>query len=320
MKHRQPIAVTCPEFFHNAILRNELESRYQHIKFNQSNNSLTKAELVNFLKTYKKAIIGNDIITDDMLSRLPDLKTIAKFGINTNTLDVNAIREHKVRLYINTHFSQRATAELAIGLMLDLLRHITPSTQELKKGQRQKKIGKQLSNRTIGIIGFGNSGQELALLLRNFGCRILAFDHNNNFAFCTAHGIYPMHLSQLLRSSDIVSIHLPLTEQTCGLLDLSHLELLRPDALLINTAHRNIVDEKSLFTLLTKKRLAGYAFDINSEESDFDNRISSLDNVICTPNIATYTEETIVSMGRATIIGLENAKVPSKRANSNSSH
>ncbi len=318
MKHRQPVAVTCPEFFQNAILRNELESRYQHIKFNKSSKPLTDTELAKFLAGYKKVIVGNEEITESTLSKLPELKTIAKFGINTNTLDVNAIRNHKVRLYITTHFSQRAIAELTIGLMLDLLRHITPSTQTTKQGIQQKQLGKQLSNRTIGIIGFGNSGQEVALLLRNFGCRILAFDHENNFAFCTAHGIYPMQLKQLLRSSDIVSIHLPLTDETRGLLDKEHLELLRPDALLINTAHRDIIDERALYELLHKNRLAGCAFDVNAEREALDTKLTSLSNVIVTPDIATYTEETIVSMGRAAIIGLENAKIPSKKANSNS--
>lgn len=317
MKHRQPVAVTCPEFFHNPVLRNELESRYQTIKFNQSKQTINQEDLTDFLSGYKKAIIGNDHITQATLSELPDLKTIAKFGIGTHQLDIDAIREHKVRLYLSNHFSQRAIAELSIGLMLDLLRHIIPSMQDIKQKHQQKHIGKQLSNRTIGIIGFGNSGQELALLLRTFGCRILAFDHDNNFAFCTAHGIYPMRLSQLLRSSDIVSIHLPLTEYTHQLLNKEHLQLLRPDSILINTSHSDIIDQDTLYQLLLKKRIAGYAFDVDEDDSTFDSKLSALDNVIMTPNIATYTEETIVSMGRATIIGLENAKVPSKKITNN---
>lgn len=305
MKHRQPIAVTCFEFFNNPTLKNALTSRYQHIKFNEANRILSGNLLIDFLSGYKKAILGNQPITPQLLNALPELKVISRFGHQLDPIDLSLLKKHKIQLHTSYNHNRQSIAELNIALILNLLRHI-----HIKPMTHGNPIGRQLSDCTVGIIGLGQTGQILASLLRHFGARVLAFDQKNHFAFCASRGIYAMCLRQLLRSADIVSLNIPSNKTQTPFLDAQHLALMPAHSLLINTSDPHLVDIKALYQQLKSNTLAGAAFDAKS--SQLHELLVALDNVISTPNIAAHTQQIRLQLGHDAIIGLENAKIPSK--------
>ena len=296
-------------FFNNPILKNTLTSRYQHIKFHEKDTVLSGKPLINFLSGYKKVILGNQPITPALLTALPDLKVISRFGHQLAPIDLSLLKQHKIQLHTSCNENGQSIAELNIALILNLLRHINQQINQ-QQIQKNKPMGRQLSDCTVGIIGLDQAGQALALLLRQFGARVLAFDQDNHFAFCASMGIYTMCLRQLLRSADVVTIHMPSHHRSTPLLDAEHLSLMPAHSLLINTADPSLVDTKALYKQLKSKQLAGAAFDTVS--NPLHPSLLTLNNVIATPNIAQHTEQVHTQLGYNAIIGLENAKIPNK--------
>jgi len=191
-----------------------------------------------------------------------------------------------------------------------LLHRVPAATQEVHRGGWHQLVGRQLSSRTVGVVGCGHVGKEVAVLARAFGCRVLAHDILAFPEFYRTHNIQPVDLTTILREADVVSIHLPLDASTRNLMDAQRLALMRPDAILINTARGGIVDEAALTAMLLAERLAGAALDVFEHEPPTDRVLLDLPNVIATPHIGGSTEEAILAMGYAAISGLETARLP----------
>jgi D-3-phosphoglycerate dehydrogenase len=206
--------------------------------------------------------------------------------------------------------NRRAVAELVIAFAVALLRHVPEASAEMRGRTWRPRVGRQLSDRTVGIVGCGRIGQDLAVLLRAFGCRLLAHDIRDYSAFYTRHGITPVGLEELLRAAEVVTIHLPLDETTRGMFSAERLALMRPDAILVNAARGGIVDETALKAMLKAGRLAGAAFDVFATEPPEDAELLALPNFLATPHIGGGAEEAILAMGRAAIAGLDSARDP----------
>ncbi len=304
------VAVCSRSFSRHPILRRELLDRYPDVTFNDDGLALKGDSLVDFLSGHDKAITALEKITDDVLSRLPDLKAIGKFGVGLDMIDLDAMRRRGVRLGWRGGVNRRSVSELAIAMMLQYLRNL-PDCDALTRGGDWRVIkGRQLSDRTVGVIGCGNVGKDLAVLLRAFGCRVLSHDILDFPEFYAQTGVEPVDLDTLLTTCDIVSIHLPLDDGTRGLMSAERLALLRDDALLVNLARGGIVDEAALKTLLAEKRLGGAAFDVYAEEPPTDLELLRLPTMFSTPHIGGSTEEGILAMGRAAIDGLDDNRVP----------
>jgi D-3-phosphoglycerate dehydrogenase len=185
----------------------------------------------------------------------------------------------------------------------------------MRDGVWRARVGRQLSERTVGIVGCGHIGQDLAALLRAFGCRVLAHDIRDFPEFYARHRIEPVGLDDLLRRADIVTLHLPLDATTRNLMSADRLALLRPDAILINAARGGIVDEGMLKTMLKSGRLTAAAFDVFATEPPEDMELLRLPNFLATPHIGGAAEEAILAMGRAAIAGLDKAGDPRGVAN-----
>jgi D-3-phosphoglycerate dehydrogenase len=172
-------------------------------------------------------------------------------------------------------------------------------------------MGRQLSGKTVGIVGLGHVGKEVAVLLEPFGCRILAHDIRDYPEFRAAHGIGPVDLETLLAAADVVTLHVPLDETTRGILSADRLALMKADAVLVNTARGGLVDEVALKAMLADGRLAAAAFDVFACEPPEDAELLSLPNFLATPHIGGTAEEAVLALGRAAIAGLGNARLPS---------
>jgi phosphoglycerate dehydrogenase-like enzyme len=301
------VAVTSRSFSKHPLLREELTKRYPKVTFNDSGKTLQGLELIDFLKGHDMAIVGLERLNAEALNHLPQLKVVSRFGVGLDTLDLDAMKRQGVKLAYTAGANKRAVAELVIAFAIMMLRQLPLSNRELQRGVWQQRKGRQLSNRKVGIIGLGEVGKDLAQLLKAFNCTVTAFDVVDHGEFCAANNIEQSALEPLLKTCDIISLHLPLNSQTSLLLDRERLQLIKAEAILINTARGGLIDEASLKERLQHQQLAGAALDVFASEPPQDIELLALPNFFATPHIGGSTEEAILAMGKAAINGLETA-------------
>jgi len=304
------IAVTSRSFCRNAQLRAELLARYPDARLNIAGASLRDGELIAFLNGYDAAIIALERIDAELLSALPQLKTISKFGVGLDNIDLHAAAQAGVRIGWTGGVNRRSVAELVISNAIALLRQVGQANALVRAGGWAQIQGRQLSSAIVGIIGCGHVGKEVARLLQPFGCRILSHDIRDFPEFYAEAGIEPISLNDLLRTADVVTVHLPLTPRTRLLLDRDQLALMKPTAILINAARGGIVDEMAVKERLIAGQLAGAAFDVFAIEPPVDQELLLLPNFLATPHIGGSAVEAILAMGRAAIDGLDHAADP----------
>jgi phosphoglycerate dehydrogenase-like enzyme len=302
-----PVAVTSRSFSRNEVLRSETLARYERVTFNDEGLSLAGDSLVAFLEGHPLAITALERIDDGILARLPDLRVISKVGVGIDMIDLEAMERHGVRLGWSRGTNARSVSELAIALMLALLRHLSSVTQLVREGEWRQVQGSTLTGRTVGIIGFGHVGRDLAGLLGAFSCRVLAYDVIP-LLDVPSH-VEQVSLDSLVDSSEIVTLHTVLSDDTRNLLDRERLGAMRPGALVVNTSRGGLVDEDALYDALASGHLAGAALDVFSSEPPGDHPLLGLERVIVTPHIGGSTREAVLAMGRAAIDGLS-AAVP----------
>lgn len=291
-------------------MRAELLEGYSNVRFNEEGVALGGEALVEFARGRRKLITALERIDGEVLAALPELEVISKYGVGTDMLDHAAMRRHGVRLGWTSGVNNRSVTELAIAFMISLLREIPLADREMSEGTWRNLEGRQLSERTVGIIGCGNIGKDLAVILRAFGCTVLAHDIVDFTEFYAAHEIEPVGLEDLLSGADIVTLHVPLDDSTRHMLSAQRLALLKPRALLINTARGGLVDELALKALLISGRIAGAGFDVFAPEPPDDLELLRLPNFLATPHIGGSSEEAVLAMGRAAIRGLDENSLP----------
>jgi glyoxylate reductase len=231
----------------------------------------------------------------DELELLPDLQLVANFGVGHDNLDATACRERGVAITNTPGVLDAAVAELTLALILACRRLIVTSDRFVRDRRwkygwsRPEQLGHDLAGSTLGIVGFGRIGQEVAKRAEAFGMGVV---------FSRRTGGLP--LDELLRSSDVVSLHVPLTPETHGLIAREQLALLRDGATLINTARGAIVDEDALVDELVSGRISA-GLDVFADEPRVPERLLELPNVVLTPHIASATVETRAAMTRVLV-------------------
>ena len=304
------LAVASRSFSQHPILRGEVLKLYPEAKFNDKGLSLSGDSLVEFLKGYEKAITALETIDDSVLSRLPDLKVIGKYGVGLDMIDLHSMKKFGVKLGWTGGVNKRSVSELVVSFAVYLLHRVAFANQEVKRGEWYQIKGRQLSDCTFGIVGCGHIGKDLVKLLNPFECNILAHDILDFKEFYQENNITPVGLDELLQRSDVVTLHLPKDDSTKNILSEDRLKMLKKDAILINLARGGLIDEVALKKILNEGRIAGVALDVFSVEPPVNTDFAHLDNVLITPHIGGSTEEAILAMGMAAIEGLKNAKDP----------
>ena len=310
MNVTKKVAVCSRSFSQNSVLRSELLAAYKQVTFNDAGLQLKGDSLVEFLSGHDKAIIALEAMDESVLSRLPKLQVISKYGVGMDKIDIAAIRTHGKRLGWTGGVNRRSVSELVISFAIALLRHVPAVHREVLSGSWNQQLGNYLTGKTVGIIGCGHIGKDLVSLLQAFDCPILVNDILDFPEFYAAHSIEVVNLEELLKRSDVVTLHVPLDDSTRGMLDGQRLALLKPSAVLINIARGDLVDEVALKQMLQDKRLAAAAFDVFAEEPPQDQELLALPNFLATPHIGGSAHEAILAMGRAAIDGLDNNKIP----------
>jgi len=306
------VAVTSRSFARHPELRALVLEQYPDAKFNDEGLSLNGNSLIEFLSGHEKAITALEIIDDSILSQLPNLKVIAKFGVGLDMIDLHALKNYGIKLGWTGGVNKRSVSELVISFAVALLHRTVFANSEVRNGKWYQVKGSQLSDCTFGIIGCGHIGKDLIKLLKPFNCKILAHDILNFKEFYEKNAIKSVGIEELIKKSDVVTLHLPLDDSTRNIMNEERLQMLKSSAVLINLARGGLLDELALKKLLLEKKIAGAALDVFEIEPPIDKELSTLDNVLITPHIGGSTEEAILAMGIAAIDGLDNAKDPLK--------
>ena len=305
MDERTPkIAVTPPSFCKSQLLKTELLGHFPNAVFNEKDEYLSGPELIDFLTDADAALIGRDPINAELIRSLPKLRMIAKYGVGLDNLDQKALGRAGIELRVTSGTNRRSVAELTLGFMIGLCHNMSSGSEQLKSGNWHREGGQELSGKSIGIIGCGNVGQELVRLLQPFQCRIWVRDIADRSGFCREFGAVETGFDEIIEEVDILTLHVPLTENTENLIDKPVLEKMKPSAFLVNTSRGRVVHQGDLHHALVAGEIAGAGLDVFWEEPPTESEFLRLPNLMVTPHIGGNAREAVSAMGRAAIHNL----------------
>ncbi|MEE0917344.1 MAG: NAD(P)-dependent oxidoreductase [Bacteroidales bacterium] len=250
--------------------------------------------LVERMKDADVVIVSNIRLSREVLEKCPKLKFLNVAFTGLDHIDQDYCREKGIVIRNASGYATQAVAELAVGLMLDVYRKITPfdaSTRRNLQG-RNNILGRELHGKTVGLVGTGAIGLRTAAILKAFGCSLLAYSRTERQEALDM-GIEYTTLEDLMQRSDIISLHTPLTAQTKGLISREMLELCKPSAIIINTARGAVIDNKALAEMLNKDCIAGAGIDVYEYEPPLQSNhpLLSAKNAVLLPHVAFATQE-----------------------------
>jgi D-3-phosphoglycerate dehydrogenase len=283
-------------------LREELEAAVHEVRWNDLGRPLTAEELRAAIAGVDGVIAGVDRFDAEVIAAAPRLRVIARHGTGTDGVDLDAARRAGVVVTNTPGANAAAVAELAIGLMFALARRIPEGDRRVRAGEYGALPGIQLGGRTVGLIGLGRAGSEVARRAAALGCTVLAYDPAVSAEQAGAVGTTLADQDQVVAEADFLTLHVPVTDVTRDLVDAGFLSRMKQGAFLVNTARGELVVEKDLAEALETDRLAGAALDTTRDEPPRpDNPLLQRDDVILTPHSGADTDEARAAMGRAAL-------------------
>ena len=294
------VLVTSTTFgVHDPTLRSELERKVGAVRYSPEKRPLTAPELRNLVKGIDGWIAGLDEIDASVISAADRLKVIARYGVGFDRVDLSAATRRGVVVANTPGANSAAVAELTIGLMLALGRQICHSNQAVRSGQWPRISGVGLAGKTVGLVGFGSIGREVARRLAAFGCRVLVADPYVSPEVIFGCGADLTSLDELLPVSDFLCLHAAATLETLGMVNDSFFRKMKPGAFLVNTARGELIDDAALCRAIENGRLGGAALDcFRKEPPGADHPLLRLPRVIVTPHTGAHTDEAVNAMGR----------------------
>jgi D-3-phosphoglycerate dehydrogenase len=279
-------------------LRSALEAAVREVVYNPYGRPLKAAEVRELLDDVDGYIAGLDEVDASALEAADRLRIIARYGVGIDRVDVDAATAKGIMVTNTPGANSAAVAELTIAFILSLARHIIRANEAVRRGGWPVLDGVGIRGKTIGLIGFGSVGREVARRLKSFDCRLLAFDPYVETQVADEYGASLVSLETLASEADFVSLHAPATEATVGMINEGFLLLMKKGAFLINTARGDLVDEQALIAALESGRLQGAALDCFSREPpDRNGRLFQLPSVVVTPHTAAHTDDAMNQMG-----------------------
>jgi D-3-phosphoglycerate dehydrogenase len=255
-----------------------------------TNFEITPEELLNVLPHYDGCVVRSRTkIRQPLIDVCPNLKVIVRGGVGLDTIDAEYARSKGITIMNTPRASSASVAELAIGFMFALARSIYKASSTMKAGKWEKKSfeGDELGGKTLGLVGIGNIGSEVARRANAIGMTVIAYDPYVK----VSEGVKMVSLDDLLARSDYISLHLPKTKESADMIGKTQFDKMKTGVRIINCARGGIISEQALYDALIGGKVAGAALDVYAEEPPTDWKLVKLDNVICSPHIGAATKE-----------------------------
>lgn len=279
-------------------LKSELESQVGEVIYNPTGKPLSSPELARLLPGMDGYIAGLDLIDRSALATADRLRVIARYGVGVDNVDQDAAKEKGIIVTNTPGANSVSVAELTIGLMLTLARQMQEAVSATRQGKFPRLSGISLEGKTMGILGLGAIGKQVARRLAGFDCNLLAYDPYPDTTFAEKHNVRFVALDVLLAKADFISLHLPLLPETRGMVDEAFLGKVKKGAYLINTARSELIDEDALLSALQSGQLRGAALDAFAKEPpDPSHPLLALPQVIATPHMGAQTDGATNAMG-----------------------
>ena len=283
---------------------------------NDTGRILTRDEQKELIKDAYAIVAGTEKYDADMLSVCKNLKVVTRFGVGTDNFDLKAMKDMGVQVGVIANYN--AVAEFALTLILASMKNLPRYDAVVREGKWSRFPMRELSQKTVGLVGFGRIGRRLAELLSGFNVQILAYDPFMNEAAAAERNVTAVTLDELLHRSDVVSLHLPSTEETHHIINEQAIEKCKKGFVLINTSRGALVDAEALLAGIKLRKVGAACLDVYEEEADLffeDNsghileddtlaRLISMPNVIVTSHQAFLTEDALENIAETTVLNI----------------
>jgi len=274
-----------------------LQSKGYEIVWNESGKPLAAADLIAKLDGCTGVIAGLDYFTAEVFEKTNGLKIVARYGVGFDRVDLAAAKKKGVIVTNTPTANSDSVADLAVGLMLAAARHIVEGHRQTMDGGWPKLFGVSLSQKTVGLVGLGRIGARVAQRVKGFDCRTLVYDPFVDEATASQYGCHKVDtLETLLAESDFVSLHSPASPQTNQMINRQTLSLMKPTAILVNTARGELINEADLFDALKNNVIGGAGLDAHVAEPPQVENYQNVPHLVITPHMGAYTTEALYNM------------------------
>ena len=283
-----------------------LEANGYEVVKNPFGRKLTEDETITLGKDCVGIVAGVETLDSIVIDSLPNLKCISRVGVGMDSVDISYAENKGIKVLNTPNGPTRAVAELTLGLTLSLLRKIPNAHYDLKNRIWKKQTGNLLFEKKVGVLGLGRIGRMVAELFRSLGNPVIGYDLYPDMDWAEKNNVEILSLEQLLNQCDIITIHIPGNSDGSPVLNQEELSYLKDGAFLVNVSRGGVVNEDTLYEMLTNEKLSAAALDVFSNEP-YSGKFCDLDNVILTPHIGSYAKEGKLKMEVDAVMNLINA-------------
>ncbi len=298
------ILVASPAFCQPG-LKNVLEylgELVDEVVLNPYGRTLTKDEILDLWKNVDGIIAGVEPYTKDVLEQAPEtLKVITRYGAGYNSIDIETAGKRGIQVSNTPGVNAPAVADLTLGLMISIARKIPQYDAKARQGKWSRYVGMGLSNNTLGIIGLGAIGKEVAKRAHGFSMNLIAYDPFFDEDFARTYSIKQSTLEEIYRTADFITLHVPVMKETEKMINRETLSMMKPSAYLINAARGELVDEQAIYEALRDQVIAGAGLDVFEKEPLLESPLYELENIVVTPHLAGHSKESEYLMGKFSV-------------------
>ena len=259
---------------------------------------LTKRQMIEHIGGCVGVVLGVDPMDADVIDAAKELRVISKYGVGTDNIDMQAAKKRGIEVTVTSGANSDAVADYAFALMMAVARRVVPIDRACHNRDWSKQTSLDVFGRMLGVVGFGAIGRGVALRgAHGFGMSVLAYDPVWDKTFAAKHGIRRATLEEIYKECDFISLHIPLTEQTRGMIGAKQFEMMKPTAVLVNTARGGVVDEAALADALRNKQIYGAGLDVFAQEPPELEPLYGLENLVMGSHTAASTAGATANMG-----------------------
>jgi D-3-phosphoglycerate dehydrogenase len=282
----------------------KLRSFSDSLVFNQSGKPLSQDELIPMLDGCCGCIAGLDYFTAKVIESASDLKVISRYGVGVDRVDLAAAKARNIAVCNTPGVNSQAVADLTFALLLSAARKVPVMDRKTREGGWPRSMGFDLYGKTLGILGLGAIGKEVARRASGFSMKVAAYDPFINKEYAESNKIIPADFDTVIREADFLCLHLPLTDKTRYIISKDVMKTMKKGAIIINAARGGLIDEAAAYELLVSGHLGGLGLDVYEIEPPPKSPLFDLENVVLTPHIASHTGDAAEAMAEMSVQNL----------------